>query len=188
MPKFLADALMNPAIAEHHEFAAGGNDKEQHAAVIFSARHAKPHESFFGSLVDVAPEERCNRNTNLTRGPVLGLLNGTLDLFLIDDPDEFFSCHYHDPLAPPPPDRPPPPLNPPPPQPPPPPQSSRPRRPPPERMLKRRSMARLGFVTKIMSAMIPRIAKKMSCTSGIGCCVRRAARADTVPPPITVMI
>src|SRR5439155_9135206 len=119
---------------------------------------------------------------------VLGLLDSFLDLFMVDDPDQFFSCHYHDPLAPPPPDRPPPPLNPFPPQPPPPPQPSRSRRPLPERMLKRRSIARLGFVTKIMRAITPRIAKKMSCASGIGCCVRRAARTGTVPPPITVKI
>src|SRR5437016_8424191 len=119
---------------------------------------------------------------------MLGLFNCDLHLFPINHSQQFFPCHYHDPLAPPPPDRPPPPLNPCPPQPPPPPQPLRSRRPLPERMLKRRSIARLGFVTKIMRAMTPRIAKKMSCASGIGCCVRRAARTGTVLSPITVMI
>src|SRR5204862_5000879 len=106
---------------------------------------------------------------------------GLFGPFVVDDPDDFLVCHYHDPLAPPPPDLPPPPLNPPPPQPPPPPQSSRSRRPPPEKMLKRRSIARLGFVRNITMAMTPMMARKMNCANGIGCRSRRPRPAGSAP-------
>src|SRR5262249_95587 len=152
VPKFLSDAFMNPAIAQHHELPARGNDEEKHAVAIFCAGHAQPDERLLGSLVDVAPKQSCNGNPDLPQGGVFRLLFGFFDLYVVDVPDNFFVCPHHDPLAPPPPALPPPPLTPPPPHPPPPPQSSRSRRPLPEKMLKRRSIARLGFVTNITRA------------------------------------
>src|SRR2546425_11638469 len=111
------------------------------------------------------------------------LLDRLFDLFAVDRPDQFFPSHHHDPLAPPPPDRPPPPLNPPPP-----PQSSPPpRRPLPERMLNRRYIARLGFVTRIKRMTMPMIAKKINRPRVSGGCARLPRRPGRGPPPITVI-
>jgi hypothetical protein len=66
MPKFLANALMYSAIAQHHKFSTRGHYEKQDAIVVFCARHSETCESSLGRFVNISPKERGNGDSDFT--------------------------------------------------------------------------------------------------------------------------
>src|SRR5262249_61070252 len=111
--------------AQCDEALALRNHEEQIAIAPLRRGHSQAFDRFLRLAPDVAPEERRDRDADLSGSAVLGRPDCVLDAPSVDRSHEFssspehFASPYQEPDAPPPPELPPPPEKPPPPPPPP---------------------------------------------------------------------
>jgi hypothetical protein len=90
IPEFVAHALVDTRVAEDDEGVPARHDEEEDAVAVPGSIHSESRKCALGCMLNTSPEERRQRDANLSRSSLLDVRDGALHPIDVEESREPF--------------------------------------------------------------------------------------------------